>query len=80
MACLCDRSTVALGIPLIVLIGLAAVGGARLARATIALAVGLAIALAVGSQLAFDAGRILPFVYAAGALVLSASVPCRCNW
>ncbi len=63
----------ALGLLLVVLIGLIVplVGVRAGPPVTIAVAVGLAIALAVGSQLAFDAGRILPFVYAAGALVLT---------
>jgi adenylate cyclase len=38
---------------------------------TIAVAVVVASILTVGAQLAFDGGRIVPFVYSAGALVLS---------
>ncbi|HYL71365.1 MAG TPA: adenylate/guanylate cyclase domain-containing protein, partial [Candidatus Dormibacteraeota bacterium] len=38
---------------------------------TIAVAVAVAAALTLGSQLAFNGGRIVPFVYCAGALILS---------
>jgi adenylate cyclase len=40
---------------------------------TIATALVAAALLTVGAQLAFNAGRVLPFVYAAGALILSSA-------
>jgi adenylate cyclase len=40
---------------------------------TIGVALGLAAVLTVGTQLAFDGGHVLPFVYMAGALVLTAA-------
>jgi adenylate cyclase len=62
-----------LGIALIVLMGLIAplVGVRAGPPLTISLALAVAAALTVGTQLAFNAGRVMPFVYSAGALATS---------
>jgi adenylate cyclase len=62
-----------LSVALIVLVGLLtpAVGLRAGPPITIAVAGAAAAVLTVGAQLAFNSGRIIPFVYAAGALVLS---------
>jgi adenylate cyclase len=60
---------------LIVLMGLAIplVGLRAGPPLTIGIALALGAALTVGTQLAFDGGRVLPFVYMAGALVLASA-------